>query len=242
MLTGIPSYVTIIFIATVLLTLYLFIRATKKKVIVLILCLAWLVVQGRIAYSGFYQNTQTLPPHFALAVAPMLLMIIILFAIKKGRKFIDGFNLRTLTLLSIVRVPVELVLYLLFLHKAIPQLMTFAGRNFDILAGLTAPIVYFACFKNNSITNRRLLLVWNIVSLLLLLNIVINAVLSAPFRFQVFAFDQPNIAILYFPFVWLPSFIVVAVLFSHLTAIRRLTKNKTVSVTANGMQFEMHNT
>jgi hypothetical protein len=235
MLSGIPSYVTIIFIVTVLLTLYIFIRAAKHKAVLLIVCLVWLAIQGRIAYSGFYQNTQTLPPHFALAVAPMLLAIIVLFAFKKGRQFIDSFNLRVLTLLSIVRVLVELVLYWLFLHKAIPQLMTFAGRNFDILAGITAPVMYFTCFKNNSVSKRRPLLIWNIISLLLLLNIVVNAVLSAPFRFQVLAFDQPNIAILYFPFVWLPSFIVVAVLFSHLTAIRRLTKNKNLNATANGM-------
>jgi len=58
---------------------------------------------------------------------------------------------------------------------------------------------------------------------------------------QLFAFDQPNIAILYFPFVWLPSFIVMTVLFSHLISIRRLVKNKKINTAANGMQFEMHN-
>ena len=100
--------------------------------------------------------------------------------------------------------------------------MTFAGRNFDILSGITAPIVYFVCFKNSQLKNRRLLLVWNFICLGLLLNIVINALLSAPFPFQQFAFDQRNIAILYFPFTWLPCFIVMIVLYSHLAAIRQL--------------------
>jgi hypothetical protein len=104
--------------------------------------------------------------------------------------------------------------------------MTFTGRNFDIVAGITAPLIYFICFKGDKVKNRSLLLGWNFICLGLLLNIVINAVLSAPFSFQQFAFYQPNIAVLYFPFILLPSFIVMIVLYSHLAAIRRLFKNK----------------
>ena len=74
--------------------------------------------------------------------------------------------------------------------------------------------------------SRKALLVWNILGLLLLLNIVVIAVLSAPFRFQLLGFEQPNIAILYFPFIWLPCCIVPLVLFSHLAAIRQLTRKK----------------
>ena len=99
--------------------------------------------------------------------------------------------------------------------------MTFTGRNFDILAGLTAPLIaYFGIQKNK--LSSKVILIWNFLSLALLINIVINAVLSAPFSFQQFAFDQPNIAVLYFPFVYLPGFIVPAVLFGHLVSIRRI--------------------
>jgi hypothetical protein len=71
-------------------------------------------------------------------------------------------------------------------------------------------------------------LLWNLVCLGLLLNIILNAVLSAPVPFQKFAFDQPNIAVLYFPFVWLPSCVVPLVLLSHLAAIRKLYINPAV--------------
>jgi len=231
MLSSVPVYVAIIFVATVLLTLNLFLRSTKNKKTVLYVCLAWLALQAVIANVGFYLNTATLPPHFVLAVIPVLFAIIVLFATKAGRGFIDKIDLRTITLLSIVRIPVELVLYWLFVNKAVPQLMTFAGRNFDIISGITAPVIYFVCFKGSNVTNKKLLLLWNVIALALLLNIVINALLSAPFPFQQFAFDQPNIAILYFPFVWLPSFIVVTVLFSHLVSLRRLIKNKNLRYT-----------
>jgi hypothetical protein len=227
MLLTIPMFVAIIFVATVLLTLLLFVRsATKNKNLVLYTCVGWLALQGVIADKGFYLDTSTMPPRFALAIVPALLAIILLFATKGGRRFIDHIDLRAVTLVSIVRIPVEVVLYWLFVNKAVPQLMTFTGRNFDIISGITAPVAYFVCFKRSNVSNKNLLLLWNVVSLGLLLNIVVNAVLSAPFPFQQFAFDQPNIAIFYFPFVWLPSFIVMVVLFSHLVSLRRLIKNK----------------
>lgn len=54
-----------------------------------------------------------------------------------------------------------------------------------------------------------------------------NALFSTPSPIQQFAFEQPNIAILNFPFSWLPTFIVPLVLFGHLASIRKLLKEKT---------------
>ena len=156
-------------------------------------------------------------------IAPAIVLIIVLFTTPKGRAFIDNLSLEKLTLLHIIRIPVEIVLFGLFLQKTIPQLMTFEGRNFDIMAGITAPIMYFLVFVKHRMS-RKTLLFWNFVCLVLLLNIVINALLSAPLPFQQFAFEQPNIAILYCPFNLLPSVVVPLFLFAHLVAIRRLLK------------------
>ena len=69
---------------------------------------------------------------------------------------------------------------------------------------------------------RAVLIGWNIMCLALLFNIVINAILAAPVDFQQQAFDQPNIAIFYFPYVLLPGVVVPIVLFSHLVLLRSL--------------------
>ncbi len=69
----------------------------------------------------------------------------------------------------------------------------------------------------------KLLLAWNIAGMVLLLNIVINAILSVPGPLQQFGFERPNIAVVQYPYSWLPTFIVPVVLFSHLAAIRQLT-------------------
>jgi hypothetical protein len=139
----------------------------------------------------------------------------------RGKNYIDSFDLSTLTILHTIRIPVEIVLFWLFLNKAVPELMTFEGRNFDILSGLTAPLIFYYGFVKKNM-GKKPILIWNFLCLGLLINIIVIALLSAPFRFQRFAFDQPNIAVLYFPFNWLPTCIVPLVLFSHLAAIRQL--------------------
>lgn len=147
----------------------------------------------------------------------------VLFRSKKGKEFIDSLPLKQITLISIVRIPVELVLWWLFIYKAIPEALTFEGRNFDVLAGLTAPLVVYFGFVKNKL-GRKVILWWNIVSLGLLINIILNAMFSFPTIMQLHAFNEPNTGILYFPFFWLPSFIVPIVLFTHFVSIRRLMR------------------
>ncbi|WCT12517.1 hypothetical protein [Mucilaginibacter jinjuensis] len=219
-----PLYVYVVFIATTLLglgVLYKAINYSKAIIAVLI----WLALQAVLSLTGFYTNTSTLPPRFGLLLIPPVIFIIIMFLTKRGRTAIDTFDVKTLILLHIVRIPVELTLYWLFGHKAVPGIMTFEGRNFDILCGLTAPVIYYFGYVKN-VFGKKVLIAWNIICLLLLANIAVTAVLSAPYPSQKFGFEQPNIALFYFPFVWLPCFLVPGVLFAHLVTLRRLIISK----------------
>jgi hypothetical protein len=222
---NLPIYITLIFGLTTILTIYLFYMSTKHSKITLLILFIWVSLQGIVGFSGFYKDTSTVPPKFLLLALPPLAFILGLFLTKTGRKFIDSLSLKNLTMLHIVRIPVEIVLFWLYINKTIPQLMTFEGRNFDITAGITAPIIYYFCYVEHRIKGKMILL-WNIICLALLVNIIINAVLSLPFPFQEFGFEQPNIAVLYFPFVWLPSCVVPLVLLSHLASIRQLLNRR----------------
>jgi hypothetical protein len=95
--------------------------------------LAWIVLQGLITATGFYLETNTLPPRFMLLPFPPLVLIITLFSTKRGRAFLDTLDQKWLTLLHVVRIPVELVLLWLFIEGLVPRVMTFEGRNFDIV-------------------------------------------------------------------------------------------------------------
>ncbi len=223
---SVPVYVSIVFILTVLLTVWLYLRSVQQhRQLTALLLSLWMVATGALAWSGYFQETTTLPPRLLLVVMPCFIAALLLIITNRGMRYSQHLNLRNLTLLHMVRIPVELVLYWLFLNKAVPELMTFSGRNFDILSGITAPLMVATCFGGKHVVRKKLLLAWNIICLLLLLNIVINAILSAPFPLQQFAFDQPNIAVLYFPFTWLPAVVVPLVFYSHIAAIRLLSKH-----------------
>jgi hypothetical protein len=231
---NLPSFISIIFVLTTVATLMLFYwtikssstAVTRRKAnFILLGLMIWLLIQAVLSLNNFYNSdVNFLPPKIAIfGVWPLVLTVLLLFATAKGRQFIDSLPLINITYLNIVRIPVEIVLFWLFLNKTVPQLMTFEGRNFDIIAGVTAPFIAYFGLKKGML-NRKFILVWNFICLALLVNIVVNAALSIPSPIQKFGFDQPNIAILNFPFSWLPTFIVPIVLFGHLVSIRQLLK------------------
>lgn len=225
----ISVFVSILFLFTSALTLWFFFRATNNSIKILVSITVWAVIQSAMALSGFYQNWDAMPPRFIFLVAPWLMVIIIAFNVKATKEFIDALDIKWLTILHAIRIPVEITLYLVMIDKLIPRAMTFEGTNFDILSGISAPIIYYVAFNNNRI-NKKLLLIWNFICLGLLLNVVITAILSAKTPFQQFAFDQPNIAISYFPLVLLPALVVPLVFFSHLVSIKRLLMQKNSSI------------
>ncbi len=183
----------------------------------------WLMILSVLAATGYFTVTNTLPPRFFLVILIPIIGIVLFFSTRWGRRFIDRFDMAQLTVLHSIRIFIEMVLFWLFLTKLMPQLMTFEGRNFDIISGLTAPLVYYFGFVKRTL-GAKTLIAWNFLCLFILLFTVGNAILSAPTPFQKLGFDQPTVAVLYFPFVWLPGIVVPLVIFSHLISIRLLLK------------------
>ena len=218
-----PLYIPALFILATVLTVWLYSRAVQRPTITIIVLTAWLVVQGAIGLSGFYRVTDTLPPRLLLLLGPPMVFIALLFVLPQGRKYIDALSVEALTLLHVIRALVEPVLYWLSVYKYVPVLMTFEGQNPDILSGLSAPVVYYFVWVRKKMSTKALL-VWNIACLILLINIVVRAVLAAPTSIQQIGFEQPNVGILYFPFVWLPCCVVPIVLLAHLVSIRQLVR------------------
>ncbi|MFW2477355.1 MAG: hypothetical protein ACN4EP_10580 [Sediminibacterium sp.] len=218
-----PLYLSIGFSITVILTLFFSGKAFKNARIPVTILLIWLIIQSLIASTGFYTVTNTLPPRMMALLAPPMLCIAVLFISAKGRNFIDTLNTEWLNWLHTVRVPVEICLLLLFNAGLVPKLMTFEGINFDIISGLSAPLVVYYGYRRKT-WSRNILLTWNIICLALLFNIAYHGILSVPTPFQRFGFEQPNIGLTYFPYILLPGFIVPAVLFAHLVSIRQLIR------------------
>lgn len=229
-LMNFPLHLPVVFMLSLLFALYMLSRAAHTSRIWLFAGI-WMAITGSLAWFGFFKVTDTLPPRFLVAVLPPLLLFIYLLVSQRGRLWLSGFDLKKLTLLQTFRIPVEMVLYWLFLEKLTPELMTFQGRNLDIFSGLTAPLMYYMVFVKKQ-WSQQVLLGWNVLCLGLLFFTVTNGILSAPSPFQQFAFDQPNLAVLLFPFIWLPAVAVPIAYASHIISIVQLGTKQNMRKTA----------
>jgi hypothetical protein len=227
MMFELPSL--IVFMLVVVAAGVLFIQAAPQHKQWVTRVLGFLILaQSGAAFSGFYLDSQSMPPRFALAILPSLIIIVGLFFFKKGKEFLDALDLRFLLMIHFLRIPVEWCLYDLYQQAMIPEIMTFEGRNFDILIGISAILIYLITYTFKRY-NRALLIVWNVAGMIFLLNIVVHAILSVQSPIQQFGFDQPNRAVLEYPFMLLPAVVVPLVMLSHLASLRKLIQNSDVN-------------
>ncbi|WP_300666259.1 hypothetical protein [Fluviicola sp.] len=206
------------FIFITYLALCFFYSGTGKNKQVLVISFLWITVVSLISVTGYFEDTTARPPRFLLVIIPGIGLSFWFYKKLKTTHLKQEFLLAV----HLLRLPVELVLYQLFLNKQIPVLMTFRGWNFDILMGITAIFLLLYLIITRKNPARPFFIVWNIAGIFLLTTIVLIAILSSPLPIQLIGFDQPNIALLKFPFALLPAYIVPIVFLSHVLTLRNL--------------------
>jgi hypothetical protein len=168
--------------------------------------LFWLIVTAILAAAGILSDFSALPPRFFIVLIVPLIVIILISRTDSLKEILRHVAPEQLIYLQSFRIFVEILLWMLYLENELPIQMTFEGRNFDVVAGLTAVVVAF--LLQRKIIGKRFIYVWNIFSLILLTNIVTIAILSTPVPFRVFMNEPANTIVTTFPFVWLPALLV----------------------------------
>jgi hypothetical protein len=178
-----------------------------------------------LAINEVYLNgVNTMPPKIVLyGILPAFVIVALIAILPRGRDFFSQVSTMKLVQFHIIRIPIELTLFWLYGHKIVPKIMTFSGLNFDIIAGIAALLItiYYTFIGR---IKRRVLIVFNVVSLLLLINILTIAALSIQSPIQKFGITDPNVAILGFPFCWLLVYLVPLVLISHIGSLWKLAQ------------------
>jgi hypothetical protein len=187
--------------------------------------LGWLAVTGLAGWLGLVRDFQRLPPPmFVLLLAAAGLTVVTAIS-RVGSRLVAEAGIVWLVGMQAFRIGVEIFLDCGHRVGMVPVQMTFEGRNWDIVSGVSAVGIAWLAAKRQA--PRWLILLWNCVGLGLLLNIVVIAVLSMPTSLRRFHNEPANTFITYFPYIWLPTFLVQLGLFGHLLVLQWLRQTRT---------------
>jgi hypothetical protein len=187
---------------------------------------AWVAVLGFLSLQGVFGDFRSVPPR----ILPVVLVPLIagFFPLRSAgaRDLLARTPPQWPIYAQSFRIVMEIILWLLFVQHRAPAIMTFEGRNVDILVGLTAiPVGYF-CFVRRS-WPLRVAWWWNVAGILILLNVVVHAQLSTPSPLRVFVTDPPVTFIAYWPYILLPGFLVPLAWLLHAASLIQLTRFRT---------------
>jgi hypothetical protein len=185
----------------------------------------WLALTGMLAERGFFDDFQSIPPRLVLALGLPLLTLLALTFSRRIAPLLAALPPAWPVAAQTFRIPVEIVLWRLAVAGVIPELLSFTGRNVDILVGLTAPVVAYACFVRRA-WPARVAVWWNWAGIVILLNVVVHAQLSAPTPWRIFETDPPTTFIADWPYIWLPDFLVPLAWLLHAVSLRQLRSRR----------------
>lgn len=142
-----------------------------------------------------------------------------------GASKYGGFLARSLPLWALVginsfRLPLELLMHRAANEGVMPMQMSYSGQNYDIVTGVLALLVGLLCKFGEP--PLRLVRIFNVVGFVFLINVIVIAVLSMPLPIRQYMNEPANTWVAYFPFIWLPVFLVCLALLTHIVILRRL--------------------
>ena len=188
-----------------------FIRGTAA------LLVAWLVYVSAISVTGIFINT-SLPPRVPLLlVAPAFIFFIYFFTNKKFKPVIDSTPHTWPVFFQSFRIIVELLIWGEFIKGIVPQSATFEGHNFDILIGLTAPLVAFFTFVKPRV-GKPLFIVWNIAGLATLA-IVVGILMRHAYFMKFDNLSILNKGFADFPYSFLAGLFMPLAVFMHIFSL-----------------------
>ena len=174
---------------------------------------------GLLAFRGFFSDFSKMPPRPAFAMFLPLPVILMIAFSQKGSELLKAVQPHWLIGMQSFRILVEIVLWRAFLQNLLPIQMTFEGYNFDALSGILA-IPFSMIIKKKGAPVFSL--AYNIIGLLLLLNILVIAIVSMPTPLRYFMNEPSNTLIGEFSFIYLPAVLIVIAYGLHIFSLRQI--------------------
>lgn len=189
----------------------------------------WLLYAGTLAYNGWLSRPDP-PPSLLLLLLPLVAFATWLSRSPAPLALVRALPLRALVGLQAFRVGVEIFLDRLWREGLLPEGMTWHGHNFDIVTGISAFALFLAWNRIPGVLGVAR--AWNILGLVLLAQVALTGLLSAPGPQHILNRATPNVAIVSFPYVLVAALFVVSALALHILAFRRIAAERRASPAA----------
>lgn len=185
----------------------------------LVISAAWMMGTFIAAAKGKL-SFESRPPTMLFVFAGVFVLAFGAGFSRFGKHLGAGLPLAVLVGFQAFRFPLELLLHQAYRDGLMPVQMSYSGRNFDIVTGISAAILGLALWKRA--LPKWMVQAWNVMGILLLANILTIAVLSTPLPIRRFFQEPANVWIKDAPYVWLPAVFVLLAIMGHVVIARKL--------------------
>ena len=201
-------------------------KVRRRKVFFLGLGLfLWFLYVFLMAKTGFLQNFE-LPPRFPIfLIFPAFIFTAVVLYKYRNSKIIAAIPASWAIYYQTFRIVLESLfagsVALGLLHPEV----TFKGYNYDIIFGLTAPVIGYLVFGAKLLT-PKIALYWNYFGLAVI-SLIIFLFITTIFVPSVWGetASLAPIEIVKFPFVLVPAFLMPSAVFVHILSIIQLTRS-----------------
>jgi hypothetical protein len=181
-----------------------------------------------MAFTGLL-SVNSLPPRVLVLTALPLLIFFFGFIFNKPIywKILDAIPLQSMVRLHTFRF-VGLYFLIATFYDALPS-------HFAILAGLGDMATAFGAIfiakaiEGNKTWSRKATLIWNIFGFWDIVSVIISAILTTRYSIQ-HPESQGIIEMTKFPFVWIPAFAPVVIIFMHIAIFKKMKREGMVTV------------
>jgi len=193
-------------------------KQKKFKIKTALVLIIWITYISIVSLAGIFENASFPPRIPLLLVIPSFVMFIYFFTAGRFKTVIANTPASWPVYFQSFRIFVELLILAAALKGILPKAASFEGYNFDIVIGLTAPIV--AVLLNNGKLKPALLLAWNFAGLATL-SMVVFILISHAYFFKIWDQSESilNKGFGLFPFTFLAGFFMPLAVLMHIFSI-----------------------
>ena len=180
---------------------------------------AFLLVISLLSIRGFF-SVASLPPRFLIILLPNAVFGVYLlsFRVSGAFSFLKYFPAALLVGVQFYRFVLEFLVWEFHQQKLVPLEITYGGRSFDFLIGISSLVAAFLLYKKVRHA-KKIGVLFNVFGMASMVNIIFIVATSFPSPFRLF---ETNYLPTFFPGILIPGFIAPFAIYMHLLSLKQL--------------------